>query len=301
MRSLTAVGVAFVFWLCAAPAHAQQVRLAAPSDCLTNAGCGPGLKSVYGLDVSSVFQPLTVADAGVSALDDGLAEVAVAFSSNPQVSRPDIVTLRDDKRMVYPDRVVPVVRKDLLRAYGTAGARDIRQRLNAASAALSTLALRGLNQSVIDGRMPEAVGGEFVDANGLSTGARKRHGPRITVGFMDFSEDQTLAYFYAETLRVAGYRVRVRPVGGLRPAAVSKLRHRQIDMYPAYDGSLLRYLVGTSPKALAAGLTRTLARIGVEPMRLSRAQDRNVYVMKRDAAARLGVSKLSDLARYWPK
>ena len=104
-----------------------------------------------------------------------MAEVAVAFCSNPQVSRPDIVTLRDDRSMIYPDRVVPVVRSELLR-----GLQPARRRRasgagsNAASAALSTLALRSLNQGVIDGRIPEAVGGEFVDANGLG---RQRAAP----------------------------------------------------------------------------------------------------------------------------
>src|SRR6478609_529266 len=92
---LAALGI----WLFSAPAQAQQVRLAAPSDCLTNSGCGVGLKSAYGLDVTAAFTPLAVADAGVAALDDAQAEVAVAFSSDPQLSRPDIVTLRDDKRM----------------------------------------------------------------------------------------------------------------------------------------------------------------------------------------------------------
>src|SRR3954454_12051454 len=104
------LGVTFavVLWLSAQVAQAQPVRLAAPSDCLTNAGCGVGLKSAYGLDVTSAFAPLTVADAGVSALDDGVAEVAVVFSSNPQLSRPDMVTLRDDQHMIYDDQVVPV-------------------------------------------------------------------------------------------------------------------------------------------------------------------------------------------------
>ena len=55
---LVAVGI----WLCAAPAQAQAPRLAAPSDCLTNTGCGVGLRSVYGLDVRQVFVPLTIAD-----------------------------------------------------------------------------------------------------------------------------------------------------------------------------------------------------------------------------------------------
>jgi len=299
MKGLALV-TGLLLWLCCAPAQAQDVRLAAPSDCLVNAGCGVGLKSVYGLDVQSAMVGLTVADAGVEALDNDLAEVAVAFSSNPQLSRPDIVSLRDDKHMNYKDRVVPVARKRLFTRH-KADAGDIRRRLNAASAALSTLALRALNQEVIDGRMAEAVGGEFIDANGLGGGARHRAGPRITIGFMDFAEDETLAYLYAEALRAGGYRVRVRSVGGLRPEAVKALRQDRIDLYPAYDGSLLRYLVGTSPDRLKAGLRATLARIGCVPLRLTTAQDVNVFVMKSDVASRLGVSKLSDLARFWPK
>lgn len=291
---LLAVGI----WLSTAPAQAQTVRLSAPADCLTNTGCGVGLKSVYGLDVRPAFVPLTVADAGISALDDGVAEVAVAFSSNPQVSRPDIVTLRDDREMIYPDRVVPVARRQFLRRYGKAAA-DIRRRLNSASAALTTLALRGLNQAVIDGRLPEAVGGEFIDANGLGGVRSRRAGKRIVVGFMAFAENETLAHLYAEALRAGGFRVIVRPVGGLRPQAVAKLRSRRIDLYPAYDGSLLRYLVGTSSARLKAGLTRTLARIGAEPLRLSRAQNHNVFVTKTDTASRLGLARISDLARYW--
>lgn len=293
------VVVAVGLWLSSAPAQAQQVRLAAPPDCLTNTGCGVGLKSVYGLDVSSVFVPLTIADAGISALDDGGAEVAVAFSSNPQVSRPDIVTLRDDRSMIYPDRVVPVVRRKLLRGYGERAASEIRRRLNRASSALTTLALRGLNQSVMDGRMPEAVGGEFVDANGLGGNERRRAGKRIVIGYMAFAENQTLAQLYAEALRAGGFRVAVRPVGGLRPEAVAKLRRDAIDLYPAYDGSLLRYLVGASATQLKAGLTKSLARIGVEPMRISRATDSNVFVTKTDTARRLGLSRISDLTRYW--
>ena len=298
MRAMT-LALAILLWLCATPVQAQQVRLAAPADCLVNPGCGVGLRSAYGLDVRPAFVPLTVADAGIGALDDGVAEVAVAFSSNPQVSRPDIVTLRDDRQMIFPDRIVPVVRQGLLRQYGSGAARDIRRRLNAASAALTTLGLRALNQAVVDGRLPEAVGGEFVDANGLASGERRRRGPRIDIGYMDFDENETLAYLYAEVLRSAGYRVRVRNTGGLRPEAVRMLRRDQIDLYPAYDGSLLRYLVGTSPQRLRAGLRRTLARIDAVPMRRSQAQNRNVFVTKSDTAARLGLARISDLARYW--
>src|SRR5690349_12075811 len=97
----------------ASPAGAQtpRVRLAAPTDCRANVNCISGLKRVYGIDPTSVYTALAVADSGVQALDDGSAEVAIAFSSNPQLSRPDIITLSDDKRMVAPDHIVPIVRE----------------------------------------------------------------------------------------------------------------------------------------------------------------------------------------------
>jgi subtilisin family serine protease len=275
----------------AASAQTQPtMRLAAAVDCPRNPNCIPGFRRVYRFDPASTLVRLKVADAGVQALDDGLAEVAVAFSSNPQLSRPDIVTLRDDKHMITDDHVVPIVRKALLERYGTA----LRRRLNAASRLLTTLRLRGLNQQVLDGRDPEAVAGDFVDSNALGgTPARVRRGPRIVVGFQDFAENETLADMYAAALRGAGFRVSVRDTGGLRPQAVAAVRSGRIGIYPGYSGSLLGYLGGTSLKS-------AVARIGAEPLALSPAQDRNGFAMKADVARSLGVSKLSDLARFWP-
>src|SRR3954453_23244190 len=152
-----------------ARAQTPQVRLAAATDCPANINCIPGFRRVYGMDPTSVFTSLAVADSGVQALDDGAAEVAVAFSSNPQLSRPDILTLADDKRMITPDHVVPIVRERLLRRYGAA----LPRRINEASALLNTFLLRGLNQQVADGRLPEAVGGDFADANGLGGRAKR--------------------------------------------------------------------------------------------------------------------------------
>ena len=273
----------------AAGAQAPAVRLAASSDCPRNVNCIPGFRRVYGLDPTSLFRPLTVADAGIQALDDGIAEVAVAFSSNPQLSRPDILTLRDDRGMISDDHVVPVVRRSLLARYGP----PLRRRLNTASGILSTLELRGLNQQVNDGRIPEAVGGEFADANGLGGPHQRRHGPMIRVGFQAFAENETLAHYYAQALRGAGFRVRVAAIGGLRPASVRAMRSGRLDVWPGYSGSLLGYLGGSS-------LRRALRPIGAAPLRRSPAQDRNGFAMKRDTARALGIAKLSDLARYWP-
>ena len=183
MLRVVSVAAALLGLLCVVSARAQApapLRLAAASDCQRNPNCAPGFRRVYRIDPTGSLVRLKVADAGVQALDDGLAEVAVAFTSNPQLSRPDIVTLRDDRHMITPDHVVPIVRTSLLERYGPA----LRRRLDGVSRLLTTLQLRGLNQQVIDGRLPEAVGGDFVDSNALGgTSARVRPGPRIVVGF----------------------------------------------------------------------------------------------------------------------
>jgi glycine betaine/choline ABC-type transport system substrate-binding protein len=300
---LRVVGLAAVLagLLFVAPAHSQTpptVRLAAPSDCLSNPNCGPGLQRVYGVDVAPFFVPLTVADAGISALDDGVAEIAIAFSSDPEVSRPDVRVLRDDRQMVGPDPVVPVMRAKLLRDYGP----RLKRVLNRASAVLTTRALRALNQQVGDGRLPEAVGGEFIDANGLGGNGRHQPGPRIVVGFQDFSENETLAYMYAEALRSAGYRVRVRPAGGLRAQTLRALRRGEISLYPGYAGSLLAFIADKHPRArprLLRELRKALKRRGARAAKLAPGQNRNLFVTKRDTASRLGVATLSDVAQLW--
>lgn len=265
-----------------------RVRLAAAADCARNVNCIPGFKRVYAMDPTPQFVSLKVADAGLQALDDGRAEVALAFSSNPQLSRPDIVELADDRHMISADHVVPVVRSSVVRRYG----RRLRRALDDASKLLSTLELRGLNQEVFDGRLPEAVGGEFADTNGLGGTGRRVAGPAVRIAYQDFDENKTLAYMYAEALRGAGIRVTVRSAGGLRPAVVNGMRDGRIDLWPGYSGSLRGYLGG-------GDLGRALARIGAQALAFSPAQDRNGFAMRRDVAKELGVSKLSDLRRYW--
>jgi glycine betaine/choline ABC-type transport system substrate-binding protein len=282
----------------AAPAAAQApVRLAAPEDCLTNPGCGPGLSEVYGVDVRPVFVPLAVADAGISALDDGVAEVGVAFSTNPQVSRPDILTLADDRGMLGENHLAPVLKRSLLRAYGP----RLRKRIDTVSRLVTTLELRSLNQQVADGRLPEAVGGEFVDANGLGTQQRRRRGPRIVIGHQDFAEAETVAFLYGAALRAAGYRVRVRSVNGFRPEAVRALRRDHINLLVSYSRSLLEYL---GHEQEGGGVRRPLGRalraLRCRVLALAPGESRNLFVMQRAKAQELGIASISDLARHWP-
>src|SRR3954454_25128256 len=212
LRVMWVAVLVVLFAPASAGAQAAPLRLAAAVDCPRNPNCIPGLRGVYHVDPSGTLVRLKIADSGNQALDDGLAEVAVAFTSNPQLSRPDIVTLSDDRHMITLDHVVPIVRTSLLEHYGPA----LRRRLDAASRLLTTLQLRGINQEVLDGRVLEAVGVEFADANALGgEPARLRPGPRIVPVFQAFDENKTLAHCYAAALRGAGFRVTVRGHGGL--------------------------------------------------------------------------------------
>src|SRR5256885_12598740 len=100
LRVAALAGVLLAVLAGEARAQTRQVRFAAAADCARNINCIPGFKRVYHVDPSPFFVRLKVADAGVPALDNGIAEVALAFSSNPQLSRPDIVALRDDRHMI---------------------------------------------------------------------------------------------------------------------------------------------------------------------------------------------------------
>lgn len=300
----TAIGLSAFVGGVPGAAQAQTtppVRLSAPADCLQNAGCGVGLKTVYGLDVSSVFSPLASADAGVPALDDGVAEIAVVFSSSPDLSRPDVVALRDDKGMIGDNNVFPNVRATTARKYGA----KLRRPLDAISRLLTTFGLRGLNQQVADGRAPEVVGAEFAETNSLTAAAKRVPGRTLSVGFVDTEESETLAHMYSAALRGAGFKVKVTPVGGLRPELYRKFKRGQFDLFPAYTRTTASFLAGKLVRGSDANVMRVLRRelrqIGATPFAVSPATDNNVFATKRSTADALGLSKLSDLERYWPK
>ena len=128
---------------------------------------------------------------------------------------------------------------------------------------LSTLELRGLNQQVIDGRLPEAVGGEFADANGLGGPARRRDGPadpdRLPVVRR---ERDARAPLRGGAARRRLPRARARDDRAAARRRCAAMRRGRIDMWPGYSGSLRGYLGGRS-------LKRALARIGARPLRLS--------------------------------
>jgi glycine betaine/choline ABC-type transport system substrate-binding protein len=123
------------------------------------------------------------------------------------------------------------------------------------------------------------------------------------IGHQDFTEAETVAYLYGAALRAAGYRVRVRSVGGFRPEGVRALRRGDVSFTVAYSRSLLEYL-DDEARVNGGGVRRPLRRalrpLRARPLALAPGENRNLFVMKRATAAALGVAKVSDLVRHWP-
>ena len=137
------------------------ITLAGPSECETRETCLRGLGTTYGLQATFVS---TGADAGgpitKKALDDGTAQIARLFSSDPDVGKKYVV-LEDDKAFQQAGNVVPVIRT----VKATPGILAV---LNKVSKSLTTEKLIDLNEKTdVDKEDPAKVAAEFVSTEKL--------------------------------------------------------------------------------------------------------------------------------------
>lgn len=141
----------------------SDLTLGGPPDCETNPFCIPGLLSVYGVDMSSSFQPLDAGQITVQALEAGQIDVAVLFSTSGVIADKGFVLLQDDQLMLAADNVLPVLSTTLTEAYGSA----ITEVLDGVSAKLTTASLTAMNKQFdIDNEDADAIAMEWLVANG---------------------------------------------------------------------------------------------------------------------------------------
>jgi osmoprotectant transport system substrate-binding protein len=121
-----------------------------------------GLKEVYG---EFELEEYKAVDPGLRyrALVDGEADVVVAFGTDGEISRYNLVILEDDEGMFPPYQVAPVVRQDILDDNP-----GIADALNELSPLLTTDVMQELNNEVSENeRDPEDVAREFLEEEGL--------------------------------------------------------------------------------------------------------------------------------------
>jgi osmoprotectant transport system substrate-binding protein len=140
----------------------SSATLAGPPEFRTRFAGLVGLAQDYGVRALR-FLPVTIGDQ-YRALQDGTAQVAVAFTTDGQLSRGGFTLLADPKNIFGFENVAFVARRSLMAREGPA----FTETINVLTADLSTQALRVMNAAVaLDQQSPAAVARQFLAASGL--------------------------------------------------------------------------------------------------------------------------------------
>ncbi|MBW4649015.1 MAG: quaternary ammonium transporter [Kastovskya adunca ATA6-11-RM4] len=149
-------------------AKANQLTMVGPPEFEGREDGLLGLKKAYGNFTLKRYIPV---DPGLryQSLNDGQADVAVAFGTDGEISAFNLVTLEDDKNIFPPYQVAPVVRAEVLE--NNPGIRDA---LNALSAKLTNETMQRLNYEVSSKqREPADVAREYLTQEGMLNSTNK--------------------------------------------------------------------------------------------------------------------------------
>jgi osmoprotectant transport system substrate-binding protein len=139
---------------------AGDLVLGGPPECPERTFCIQGLKEVYNVEFGD-FVPLAETPARIEALGAGEIDVALLFSTVPEIAARGFVVLEDDKQLQSADNILPVARTEALND-------EIQQLLNSVSGLLTTENVTELNSRVsIEGEDPADVARDFLEQNGL--------------------------------------------------------------------------------------------------------------------------------------
>ncbi len=120
----------------------------------------------------------------------------------------------------------------------------------------------------------------------------------VRIASKGFTESVVLGEMAAQAVAAAGIpTVHEKALGGTRVLWEALLRG-DIDVYPDYTGTIAKEILGGAVPANEDALRAALAPRGVDITRSLGFEDRYALGMRRDAAARLGVARVSDLARH---
>jgi osmoprotectant transport system substrate-binding protein len=127
---------------------AGRLVIGGPPECPERPLCLKGLREVYKLRFAR-FEPMPSRAVTADALGTGEIDVGMIDTTAPDLLKPgaDLVQLADDRRLQPADNVVPVIRREVVDAYGP----PLARLLNAVSAQLTTQELTSLNRQVADG------------------------------------------------------------------------------------------------------------------------------------------------------
>jgi osmoprotectant transport system substrate-binding protein len=126
---------------------ASQLSFGGPPECPQRPLCLKGLQDLYELRFAR-FEAMPSRAVTAGELDTGEIDVGMIETTDPHLIGTDLVQLEDDRRLQPAENVVPVLRREVLDAYGPA----LVRLCNAVSAQLTTAELTRLNLKVADGQ-----------------------------------------------------------------------------------------------------------------------------------------------------
>jgi osmoprotectant transport system substrate-binding protein len=142
---------------------ASQLTIGGPPECPHRPLCLKGLQDLYKLQFAR-FEAMPSRAVTAEALETGEIDVGMIETTDPNLIGADLVQLEDDRALQPADNVVPVVRREVLDAYGPA----LVRLLNAVSAQLTTAELTRLNLQVADGQPAADAASGWLRAHTIS-------------------------------------------------------------------------------------------------------------------------------------
>ena len=124
--------------------------------------------------------------------------------------------------------------------------------------------------------------------------------PTVRIGSDNFYESKLMGEIYAQVLENAGYKVERKFGLGSRQERIPTMDAGQIDLVAEYVGSGLGFYdktkISGDGKANATALQAAIKAKGLTVLGISPGQDTNAFVVRKDTADSLKLTKMSDLA-----
>ena len=145
---------------------ADQLVWGLAPGCPDNPVCGPGLKEVYGIDISTLdTESLTPCSAEMAeALNSGAIDVAQVCTTQAEIASFNFVLLEDDKGLAPAQNIVPILTQEL----ADAGGDELASILNSVTELLTTEELTNLNLSIAEQESYGDIASQWLSDNGLN-------------------------------------------------------------------------------------------------------------------------------------
>ncbi|MEV5879085.1 ABC transporter substrate-binding protein [Streptomyces sp. NPDC052101] len=138
------------------------VRIAAGDECVQRPYCEPGLKKVYGIDITGVDPKGVGTTQAKRAVQEGRDQMVLTTTTDATLDSFGLVLLADDRHLQNADYVVPVVNRS------RAGSERVAKALGKLNDVLTTQDLAQLNQQVDSWRrLPADVARTYLKDKGL--------------------------------------------------------------------------------------------------------------------------------------